>query len=100
MRLRFKKCGIFYCAESSFSNDDYDRLDDHFEKQSEVFVPNMSKKKKSLGFYTSIIVQEIQVSLWSPFFRISPPEKQRTSETCHSLFVTVLFWEREWDLKW
>ena len=33
----------FYYAESSFSNDDPWRLEDHFEKGSEYFVPNMSK---------------------------------------------------------
>jgi hypothetical protein len=38
--VRFQKCGIFYCVESSFSNDDSERLEDHFEKRSEVFVPN------------------------------------------------------------
>jgi hypothetical protein len=36
--VRFQKCGIFYCVESSFSNDDYERLEDHFEKWLEVVV--------------------------------------------------------------
>jgi hypothetical protein len=30
----------FYCVESSFSNDDSERLEYHFEKRSEVFVSN------------------------------------------------------------
>jgi hypothetical protein len=38
--VRFQKCDIFYCTESSFSNDDSERLEDHFEKWLEVFVPN------------------------------------------------------------
>jgi hypothetical protein len=38
--VHFQKCGIFYCVDSSFSNDDSERLEDHFEKWPEVFVPN------------------------------------------------------------
>jgi len=32
--------GVFYCVESSFSNDDSERLEYHFEKRLEVLVPN------------------------------------------------------------
>ena len=32
----------FYCVESSFSNDDSELLENHFTKQEEVFVPNIS----------------------------------------------------------
>jgi hypothetical protein len=32
--VRFQKCGIFYCAESSFSNNDSERMEYHFEKRS------------------------------------------------------------------
>jgi hypothetical protein len=38
----FQKCGIFYCAESSFSNEDSERLEYHFEKWLEDFVPKTS----------------------------------------------------------
>jgi hypothetical protein len=41
--VRFQKCGVFYCAESSFSNDDSEGLEYHFEKRSEDFVPNTSE---------------------------------------------------------
>jgi hypothetical protein len=39
----FQKCGIFYYDESSFSNEDYERLEYHFEKWLEDFVPNTSE---------------------------------------------------------
>jgi hypothetical protein len=42
-KVCFQKCGVFYYAESSFSNDDSERLEYHFEKWSEVFVPNTSE---------------------------------------------------------
>ena len=32
----------FYYAESSFTNDDSERLENHFVKWAEVFVPNTS----------------------------------------------------------
>jgi hypothetical protein len=48
--VRFQKCGVFYYVESSFSNDDYERLEDHFEKRSEVFVPNTSNIKSLSQF--------------------------------------------------
>ena len=38
--VHFQKCGILYCAESSFSNDDSEQLEEHFEKRSEDFFPN------------------------------------------------------------
>jgi hypothetical protein len=42
--VRFQKCGVFYCVESSFSNDDdSERLEYHFEKRLEDFVPNTSE---------------------------------------------------------
>jgi hypothetical protein len=41
---------FFYCAESSFSNDDSERLEDQFEKRSEVFVPNTSNIKSLFHF--------------------------------------------------
>jgi hypothetical protein len=50
VRLRFQKCGHSYCVESSFSNDDSERLEDHFENRLEDFVPNMSKKNKLFKF--------------------------------------------------
>ena len=40
----------FYCAKSSFSNDDPRRLEDHFEKRSEDFVPDMSKNNNLFIF--------------------------------------------------
>jgi hypothetical protein len=40
--VHFQKCGIFYCVESSFSNDDSERMEYHFEKRSKDFVPNTS----------------------------------------------------------
>jgi hypothetical protein len=37
--VHFQKYGIFYCVESSFSNDGSERSEDHFEKWSEEFFP-------------------------------------------------------------
>jgi hypothetical protein len=41
--VHFQKCGIFYCVKSSFPNEDYERLEYHFEKWLEDFVTNTSK---------------------------------------------------------
>jgi hypothetical protein len=38
--VHFQKCGVFYYAELSFSNDDSERLEYHFDKWPEVFVTN------------------------------------------------------------
>jgi hypothetical protein len=69
--VRFKKCGVFYCTESSFSNDDSERLEDHFEKWSEVFVPNILNIKNLSQFsYRCHILGESNTSP-SPNFWIS-----------------------------
>jgi hypothetical protein len=61
----------FYYVESSFSNDDFERLEDHFEKQVEDFVTNMSKTNNLSQFsYRCHILGESNSSL-SPNFRIS-----------------------------
>jgi hypothetical protein len=41
--VRFPKCDVFYCVKSSFSNEDFERLEYHFEKRLEDFVPKKSK---------------------------------------------------------
>jgi len=46
----FSEMWHFYYAEPSFSNDDSERLEDHFEKWSEDFVPNFSKNNNLFGF--------------------------------------------------
>jgi hypothetical protein len=69
--VRFHKCGIFYYVESSFSNDDSERLEDHFEKRSEIFVPNTYNIKILSHFsYMCHILGESNPSL-SPNFQIS-----------------------------
>ena len=70
-KVRFQKCGAFYCAESSFSNDDSERLEYHFEKRLEDFVPNTSKIISLSQFsYKCHRLGESKTSS-SPNFRIS-----------------------------
>jgi hypothetical protein len=71
MKLEFSKILRFYCAESSFSNDDSERLENHFEKRAEDFVPNTSKNNNLSQFsYRCHILGESNPSL-SPNFWIS-----------------------------
>ena len=49
-KASFSGMWCFYCAESSFSNDDPGRLEDHFEKWSKDFVPEISKNNKISQF--------------------------------------------------
>jgi hypothetical protein len=46
----FSEMWRFYCVESSFSNDDFVRLEDHFEKWLKDFVTNMSNKNNLFRF--------------------------------------------------
>jgi len=46
----FSEMWCFYYVEPSFSNDDSKLLEDHFEKQSEAFVPNVSKNNNLFRF--------------------------------------------------
>ena len=58
-------------VQSSFSNDNYERLENHFEKLEEVFVPNTSKNDNLSHFSQGCcIFGESNPSL-SPNFRIS-----------------------------
>ena len=67
MKLCFQK----YCVESSFSNDDFERLENHFEKWVEDFVTNMSNNNNLSQFsYRCHILGESNSSL-SPNFWIS-----------------------------
>jgi hypothetical protein len=61
----------FYCAESSFSNEDSERLEYHFEKRLEDFVPNTSEIISLFQFsYRCHILGESNPSP-NPNFRIS-----------------------------
>ena len=67
----FSEIWHFYYSKSSFSNDDSKRLENHFTKREEVFVPNMSKNNKLSHFsYRYFILGESNPSL-RPNFRIS-----------------------------
>ena len=61
----------FYYEKSSFSNDDSERLENHFAKRKKVFVSNMSKNNNLSQFlYRCHILRESNSSL-RPNFRIS-----------------------------
>jgi hypothetical protein len=68
-----RKCKrvYFYCAKSSFSNDDSERLENQFEKRAEAFVTNMSNNNKNSQFsYRCHRLGELN-SFLSSNFRIS-----------------------------
>ena len=60
-----------YCENASFYNGEYERLENHFAKHLEDFVPNISKNNHVSQFsYRYFILGELNPSM-SPKFQIS-----------------------------
>jgi hypothetical protein len=69
--VHFPKCGVFYCVESSFSNEDSERLEYHFEKRLEDFVPKTSEIISLFQFFYRCHKLGESNPSPSPNFRIS-----------------------------